>query len=145
MSYKINKKKVKEFIKYALSTGFNDEESAEDHLKNIIETFNDLPDPVRLYRILFLKNIRDFNKEEPGEHYVLSKEKLIRDHYDSMLYDYSQFEKSRPYILIVEANKNKIDFTETIKNNLAYPHEEEITLKDKGRGVNILSLVKLKR
>lgn len=145
MSYKINKKKVKEFIKYALQTGFDDEESANEQLKSLIRLFNKLPDPVRLYRLIFLESKDKFNRDEPGSHYVLSKERLIRDHYDSMLYDYSKFENSKPFILTIEANKNKIDFDETIKNNLAYPHEEEVTLKDRGRGANTISIERLKR
>jgi len=34
-----------------------------------------------------------------------------------------------------------IDFFESIKNNILYPNEEEITLKNKGFGVNILKIV----
>jgi hypothetical protein len=92
-----------------------------------------------------LNSPKDFNRNEPGEHYVLNKKKLVRDHYDKMLYDYSKYEESKPYILTIESPKNKIDFDVTISNNLAYPHEEEISLKNKGTGVNIISLEELKR
>ena len=145
MGYKISKKKEKEFLTYALQTGFGDKDFAKDHLKSFIDLFNDLPDPIRLYRVIYLKSKNDFDRDRPGSHYVLNKEKLIRDHYDSMLYDYSKFDESKAYIISVMANKNKIDFDETIKNNLAYPHEEEITLKDKGRGVNTISIERFRR
>lgn len=145
MGYKINKDKVKKFINIALESGFHDEESAQEHLEDIIKNFNNLPDPVRLYRIIFLSKKSDLNRDELGSHYVLNKQKLIRDHYDKMLYDYSKFENSKPYILTVECNKSQIDFDETISNNLMYPHEEEITLKNKGKGVNVISLEEFKR
>jgi hypothetical protein len=145
MSYKINKKKIKEFIRYALQTGFDDEESAQEQLHYLIKLFNRLPDPIMLYRLVYLNSIDDLNRNEPGTHYVLNKQKLIREHYDKMLYDYSQFENSKPFIISVLASKNKIDFDETINHNLAYPHESEITLKEKGKGVNIINIEKLKQ
>lgn len=145
MGYKIDKKTYKEFIDYALQTGFDDEESAKDQIEYLVNLFNNLSDPIKLYRLVFLNSPKDFRKDAPGEHYTLNKKKLIRNHYDKMLYDYSEFEDSKPYILTVEAPKSKINFEHTITNNLAYPHEEEITLKDKGMGIKIISLEELKR
>lgn len=140
MGYTIDKKKYKEFINYALQSGFDDEESAKQQLKYVVNKLEKLSDPVKLYRLIFLNEPSDLNKEEPGIHYVTNIKKLIQDHYDQMLYDYSKFDESKPYILSVSVPKNKIDFDYTIKNNLAYPHEEEITLKDNGKGSTILSL-----
>lgn len=145
MGYKINKEKFKKFINIALESGFHDEESAREHLDDVVNNFNNLPDPVTLYRLIFLGKKSDLNKNELGSHYVLNKQRLIRSHYDKMLYDYSKFENAKPYILTISSNKNKIDFDETISNNLMYPHEEEITLKNKGKGVDIISLEELKR
>lgn len=140
MGYTIDKKKYKEFINYALQTGFDDEESAKQHLKYVVNKLEKLSDPVKLYRLIFLSEPSDFNKNEPGIHYVTNIKKLIQDHYDQMLYNYSKFDESKPYVLSVSVPKNRIDFDYTIRNNLAYPHEEEITLKDNGKGSTILSL-----
>lgn len=145
MGYKIDKKTYKEFIEYALQTGFDDEESAKDQLEYLVNLFNNLPDPIKLYRLVFLSSPKDFRENVPGEHYVLNKRKLIEDHYDKMLYDYSEFQDSKPYIVTVEVPKSKINFEHTITNNLAYPHEQEITLKDKGMGAKFISLKELKR
>lgn len=145
MGYKINKEKLKKFINIALESGFHDEESARDHLSDVVNNFNKLTDPVTLYRLIFLSKKSDLNKEELGSHYVLNKKMLISSHYDKMLYDYSKNENSKPFILTITVDKNKIDFDETITNNLMYPHEEEITLKNKGKGANIISLEELKR
>ena len=145
MGYKVTKSKFNSFIEYALKGGFHDEESAKEHLEDIINLYNGLPDTVRLYRLIFLGKESDLNKEELGSHYVLSRKMLISSHYDKMLYDYSKSQNAKPYILTVDVPKSKIDFDETIKNNLMYPHEQEITIKNKGRGIEAISLDLLKR
>lgn len=145
MGYKVTKDKFNAFIGYALQGGFHDKESAKEHLQDIVNLYNKLPDTIRLYRLIFLSKETDLNREELGSHYVLSKKMLISSHYDTMLYDYSKSENGKPYILTVDAPKSKIDFDETIKNNLLYPHEQEITLKNKGRGIDVISLEPLKR
>jgi len=138
--YTIDKKKYKEYIKYALETGFDDEESAKEQLSYVVNKLNNLSDPVKLYRLIFLDDPSSFDKNQPGVHYVINVKKLIRDHYDEMLYNYSKFDESKPYILTIESPKSKIDFDTTIKNNLAYPHEEEISLLNAGQGTKIISL-----
>lgn len=145
MGYTINKKQYNEFIDYALKTGFDNEESAKLQLKNLVNLFNKLPDTIKLYRLVFLSKKSDLRKEELGSHYVLNKKTLIQNHYDKMLYNYSEFENSKPYIMAVETSKSKIDFYETIRNNLAYPNEQEITLKNKGQGIKLISLDRLVR
>lgn len=145
MGYKVTKNKLDTLIGYGLQGGFHDEESAKEHLEYIVNLFNELPNTIRLYRLLFLNKETDLNREELGSHYVLSKKMLISSHYDKMLYDYSKSENAKPYILTVDVPKGKIDFDETIKNNLMYPHEEEITLKNRGRGIDVISLEPLKR
>lgn len=49
------------------------------------------------------------------------------------------------YILKFKISKNDIDVTETIENNVAYPHENEITLKSKynAKILDIFSLAEL--
>ena len=54
MGYKIDKKTYKEFIDYALQTGFDDEESAKDQIEYLVNLFNNLSDPIKLYRLVFL-------------------------------------------------------------------------------------------
>ena len=38
---------------------------------------------------------------------------------------------------------HKIDFIETLTNNILFPNEQEITLEDKGRGVDFIKVEKL--
>jgi flagellar motility protein MotE (MotC chaperone) len=46
---------------------------------------------------------------------------------------------------ILEKCKKLIDTKETILNRILYPNEQEITLKNKGRGVEVVSIRKVKR
>ena len=39
--------------------------------------------------------------------------------------------------------KNLVDVNETIANRILYPNEQEITLKNKGRGVEVISVKKI--
>jgi hypothetical protein len=48
------------------------------------------------------------------------------------------------YIITVLAPKSLIDIKETVFNNVLYPHENEVTLKNKGKGVEIVSIKKIK-
>ena len=47
------------------------------------------------------------------------------------------------FLITVESPKNKIDFIETLTNNILFPNEQEITLEDKGRGVEFIKVEKL--
>jgi hypothetical protein len=45
--------------------------------------------------------------------------------------------------LTVEVDKTKMDVLQTLSNNILYPHEEEITLKNKGKGAQIINIEEL--
>ena len=44
------------------------------------------------------------------------------------------------YLITAKIPKNDIDLEETIKNNILYPHENEITVKNKGKNVKIVKI-----
>jgi hypothetical protein len=46
--------------------------------------------------------------------------------------------------MVVSADKKLIDINSTIHNNILYPNENEVTLKNRGKGVEILSIKKVK-
>jgi len=70
--------------------GLSKEWAIED-LQNLLEWLNGVPDTLTLYRLLYLNE---------GD----------------------------------EINKDQLDILNTLHNNIMYPHEQEITLKDKGKG-----------
>jgi hypothetical protein len=49
----------------------------------------------------------------------------------------------KTFLLSVIANKSQIDKKETLNNRALFPHENEITLKNKGKGVKIISIKEL--
>jgi hypothetical protein len=49
----------------------------------------------------------------------------------------------KTFLLSVIANKSQIDNKETLNNRVLYPHENEITLKNKGKGVKIVNIKEL--
>ena len=101
----------------------------EIKIKNDLEA---LPRVVRLYRILIADKIEDINLDTPGFHYSMDKDNLLKTH---------SFLKNKNYFLLsVDAPKSIIDIPETISNNINFPNEKEITLKNKGKGSKIISV-----
>jgi len=91
-----------------------------------------LPDVIRLYRILVANSLDDIDTTFLGYHYSMDKNNLLRNH---------SFLKGKKYFLAtVDAKKSLVDVKTTMDNNALYPNEKEITLKNKGRGVDILSI-----
>jgi hypothetical protein len=44
------------------------------------------------------------------------------------------------FIITVKIPKNEINVSETIENNILYPHEREITVKNNGKNVKIVRI-----
>lgn len=101
--------------------------------------FDSLPNVVTLYRILELDSVDDIkiiNKDEPGSHYSMDREHLIKTRAPK---------KDKVYVLMtVKAPKKLIDVKETMRTNMEFPMEKEITLKNKGKGAKIINIELLK-
>jgi hypothetical protein len=133
----LSKSELRHFKTLLKSMDFKEEDIKEE-LKNLISHVNSLPDKITLYRIIFADNISDINKEELGAHYSISKKDLLDSHSYASGYGVHKF------LFTVEVNKDMVDFVDTISNNILYPNENEITLKNKGKGIKIISIKKLK-
>ncbi len=127
----------KYFISRLMEMGFN-EDSAIDELNNIIYSLKQLPNEIILYRIIVADSKSDIDLNEIGSHYSMDKYSLIDSH--SYLTGYGD----NYFLIKVKAPKKLIDKNETILNNILYPNEKEITLKNKGRGVEVISIKKIK-
>lgn len=139
--YEITKEDLKKLLyHYTVDMGY-DKESAIEDLKDLIRWFNSLPNKIKLYRLLYLNDENDINYDELGSHYSNNKRNLIDNHYNrgSIYGDMGE----EAYLITVEVPKNKIDFIETLTNNILFPNEQEITLEDKGRGVEFIKVEKL--
>lgn len=127
----------KYFISRLIEMGF-DEDSAVEELKIIVDYLKNLPDEIILYRIVVADNKSDINLEQVGSHYSMDKNSLLDSH--SYVTGYGE----NYFLLKVKASKKLIDKNETILNNILYPNEKEVTLKNKGRGIEVLSIKKIK-
>lgn len=126
----------KEMLNHYETMGIH-KNDAEDMLNDIISYLNNLPDPVKLYRILVADSKDDININQLGSHYSTNKKDLISSH------SYLTGHGEKYFIVTVKSPKKLIDINETIVNNILYPNENEITLKNKGGGVEIISIRRL--
>jgi len=120
--------------------GLSKEWAIED-LQSLLEWLNGLPDTITLYRLLYLNDEEDINKEELGDHYSDNKKELLYNHHNkgSIYGDYGE----NAILLTVKVNKDQIDILNTLHNNIMFPHEQEITLKDKGKGTTLIDITNL--
>lgn len=120
--------------------GLSKEWAIED-LQNLLEWLNGLPDTITLYRLLYLNEEEEINKEELGDHYSDNKKELLYNHHTkgSIYGDYGE----NAILITVKVNKDQIDILNTLHNNIMYPHEQEITLKDKGKGTTLIDITNL--
>lgn len=112
---------------------------AETILEFEINYLNQLPDEIELFRIVFADNKSQINKNEPGAHYSDKKKELIANS------SYATGYGDNKYLITVVASKEQIDFQNTLHNRILYPNENEITIKNNGKGLTIKSIMKLKK
>jgi len=120
--------------------GLSKEWAIED-LESLLEWLNGLPDTITLYRLLYLHEEDEINKEELGDHYSDNKKELLYNHHNkgSIYGDYGE----NAILITVKVKKDQIDILNTLHNNIMYPHEQEITLKDKGKGTTLIDITNL--
>ncbi len=128
----------KQMLSHFKTMGLHKNE-AEQELDRLIDEVKNLPDPIKLYRILMVDDKEDIDTERLGSHYSRNKKELISSH------SYLTGAGEKYFIVTVKAPKSLVDVKETIANNILYPNEEEITLKNKGRGVEIISIREIRK
>lgn len=114
-------------------------EDAKSELEDIVSYVKELPEELKLYRILSVNSKDDINKEELGSHYSTDRKNLLSSH------DYVTGSGEEYYLVTVKVKKSMVDVMETLENNILYPNEKEITLKNKGKGVEIISTKKINK
>ena len=116
-------------------------EIASEELGELITWVKELPEELFLYRVLYLDDENQINYDELGSHYSQDRTDLINNHYNrgSIYGDMAE----HAYLITVKVPKSEVDVMETLNNNILYPHEKEITLKDKGRGAKYLDIEKI--
>jgi hypothetical protein len=118
-----------------------EEEWYENNLLEILDWLNGLPEETILYRLLYVGDDEKIDKEFLGDHYTPNKKELLYNHYnEGSIYGGNG---GHPVLVKVKINKEQIDIFNTIHNNINFPHEEEITLKNKGKNVKIIDVTEL--
>jgi len=118
----------------ALKTMDFSEKEAEKELNYYIKWAKNLPKTVKGYRILQVNDKKDINLDEIGSHFAKNKQELLQNH------SYLTGLGEKYYLITAEIPKNEINLGETIRNNILYPNEMEITVKNKGKNVKILKI-----
>jgi hypothetical protein len=141
MKYKLTKEEIGSLLSDYDYMGY-DEESAIDDLVNLVSYFNNLKSPLTLYRIICSDNREEINITKVGYHYSLDKKNLTNNHYKRGSIG-GDCRGEKVFLLTVSADSSMINVMETLSNNILYPHEKEITLKNEGYGVNLIKIEEL--
>lgn len=134
---------IDEIIYFYGYEGFNSEEGAREYLIDQLEYYMKYPDPVTLYRVIGVKNKKAIRDKEPGEHFV--DDKMLIDGDLLLSIGIENWENDvKPYIMEVQVPLKEIDVLQTLIQNLSFPNENEINLKNKGRGAKFIKATKYK-
>jgi hypothetical protein len=134
----LESKKFREFLRSQLVTHMDYSEDYAKKEVNYLESwFDSLPDELKLFRIVLADDKKDIDLDKPGSHYGMNRKGLVNSH------QFATGVGDKTFLLTVIANKSLIDKKETLHNRALYPHENEITLKNKGKGIKILSIKEL--
>jgi len=115
-----------------------DKEDAIEELKGLLKYIKSLPPFLTLYRIVRVDNESDIDQDSLGSHYSTNKKDLINNN------TYADGYGEKRFLIKVKSPRELVDINQTLANNILYPNENEITLKNKGKGVKILSVTELK-
>lgn len=125
-----------EYKKHLETMGITGKQAKEE-IKNLKDYYKNLDTEITLYRIVMVDDKTDIDFEHPGSHYSSSKKNLMDN------YSFTTGVGKNAYMLTVKAGKKQIDVPESISNNILYPNEKEITLKNQGKGVKIIKVTKI--
>jgi len=123
-------------LNYLYQMDYNREDAIEE-LKNLLRYIKSLPPFLTLYRIVRVDDESDIDKDSLGSHYSTNKKDLINNN------TYADGYGEKRFLIKVKSPRELVDINQTLANNILYPNENEITLKNKGNGVKILKVTEL--
>lgn len=110
------------------------EKEAKNEIKYHLERVKNLPKTLTGYRILVVNDEKDINLDEIGSHFSENKLELLSNH------SFCTGCGEKYYLITAKIPKKEVDLEEMIKNNILYPNENEITVKNKGKNVKIVKI-----
>ena len=139
----IDDNKIREIFDFFGTEGYNDEEDAFEDFKDKINEWRNFPDPVKLYRIVGVKDKKLIKKDELGEYWTPYKWNLDGDMLMSIGYELWD-DETKPFVIEALVPLYEINIIQTIIQNLSFPNEHEINLKNKGKNIKFVKSYKLK-
>jgi hypothetical protein len=79
---------------------------AYDNVNNILDFFNNLPNPISIYRTIKVKNINDIDYDDLGESWSYEKESAI---------NFAKNNTNGNYLISGKTNFDNVDWNNTIK------------------------------
>ena len=123
----------KTLISTLKSMDFSQKET-ENEVEYYLKWAKNLPKTQKGYRILVVDDEKDINLDEIGSHFSKNRQELLSNH------SFCTGCGEKYFLITAEIPKKEVDIEETIKNNILYPNEMEITVKNKGKNVKILRI-----
>jgi hypothetical protein len=123
----------KALISVLKSMDYNEKE-AKNELKHHLNRVKNLPETLTGYRILVVNNKKDINLDEIGSHFSENKVELLSNH--SFCIGCGE----KYFLITAKIPKKEVDLQEMLRNNILYPNELEITVKNKGKNVKIVKI-----
>lgn len=134
--------KISDILSYFGHEGFNDYDDALEYLQDKIEFLRAMPDPIILYRIVGVKNKKLIDKSNLGQHFTPFKWALDGDMLLSIGVE-NWDDDVNPYVVEAIVPHSEIDVVQTLIQNLSFPSEHEINIKNNARGVKVVGATKM--
>jgi hypothetical protein len=131
---------TKQLLKDICTMGYLEDD--QEVLNNLISWYNKLPQRVKIYRLIFVDDQSMINTNRIGSHFSYNKKNLIDSHYETL--NQATYGE-HGFLITAFVDKEDIDTFETLKNNILFPNEMEITVKNKGKNVEIKSIKKIEK
>lgn len=111
-----------------------DEKEVKNELKYHLNRVKNLPKTLTGYRILVVDDEKNINLDEIGTHFSENRQELLQNH------TFCTGCGEKYYLITAKIPKNEVDLQETLRNNILYPNEHEISVKNKGKNVKIVKI-----
>lgn len=123
----------KALISALISMDYSEKE-AKNELKQHLNRVKNLPETLTGYRILVVNDKKDINLDEIGLHFGENRLDLLSNH------SYCTGCGEKYFLITAKIPKKEVDLEEMVRNNILYPNEREITVKNKGKNVKIVKI-----
>ena len=134
--------KIRKSLEFFGWEGFDSEEEAFKDLKDRIKFYKQMPNPSIMYRVVGVKDKKMIDIDNVGKH-VTPYKWAINNEMLHMIGSEDWDDEVIPYIMELSVPLSEIDIIQTIIQNLSFPNEHEVNLKNNGRGVKFIKAYKL--